>query len=376
MTKSRVLLTYHDLTVEAESRPGEEILKHMHQTVMGQPGGLRYHHTNLEDRLISGEEDYFMYLRKSGKMLGSVGFCGRPSVTGGMSHDSWLIRYFSIKAPMRTVPKKRMEKNDLKDDQKRSSVLGRFMLPVMAEPSQLRDGIQDTDQASIIYAIIDQTNLRSMNFSTQMGLETVGSMAGFSFSRLRPRKSARIEQVEEGEREAILNQIREHYKDFTLFYSSSIFKSDDYYMIKEGGRMVAGVQTYPIDWKIVDYGSPMANYLVKLLTRIPWVSKRIPPDTVSFLALDAVYCEPGQEDVLYELIEGVLERSGNYIAMLMADLESDLYAIFRDRKKLGLLHKIIGTFYADVRVRFNHMPEEVKQQFFKQPTYIPTYDNS
>ena len=62
--------------------------------------------------------------------------------------------------------------------------------------------------------------------------------------------------------------------------------------------------------------------------------------------------------------------------MMMMDLESDLYAIFRDRKKLGVLHKILGTSFADIRVRFIQMPEEVKQTFLEQPTYIPTYDNS
>ena len=142
MEKSRTLLTYHDLIVEVESSPGKELLEHMHNTVMGQPGGFQYHHTDLEDRMMSPGENYYMYLRKSGKMMGSAGFCGKPALTNGVAHDSWLIRYFSIKAPMRSLPKKRKEKADLKDEHKRSSVLGRFIQPIFAEPSQLRDGEQ------------------------------------------------------------------------------------------------------------------------------------------------------------------------------------------------------------------------------------------
>ena len=79
MEKSRTLLTYHDLNVEVESKPGEELIEHMHNTVMGQPGGFQYHHTDLKDRLMSPGENYYMYLRKSGKMMGSVGFCGKPA---------------------------------------------------------------------------------------------------------------------------------------------------------------------------------------------------------------------------------------------------------------------------------------------------------
>ncbi len=376
MSTSRILLSYHDLTVEVETTPSEELMEHMRQTVMGQAGGLQYHHSNLEEKMKSGDENYFMYLRKSGKMLGSVGFCGKPTETAGLKHDNWLIRYFSIKAPLRTIPRKRKEKTNLQDENKRSSVLGRFMQPISADPSQLRGDKQDPDQPAILFAIIDQSNLRSMNFSAQMGLETIGSLAGFSFSRMRPRRSGRIEAVKAHEQPAILEQIRAYYKDFTLFYTDTIFKNNDYYVIKVGERMVAGLQIYPVEWKIVDFGGSLANRAISLLTRIPWVSKRISPDKISFLAFDAIYCEPGYENDLYELMEGVLERSGKYIAMMMMDLETDLYAIFRNKKNLGILHKIMGTSHADIRVRFIHMPEEVKQHFYKRPTYIPTYDSS
>ena len=182
MNKLRTLLKYHDLSLEVESTPDQELLEHMHQTVMGQPGGFRYQHTNLEERMTSPGENYFMYLRKSGKMMGSVGFCGKPAETGGVVYDSWLIRYFSIKAPMRVVPKKRKEKANLKDGNKQSSVLGRFMEPICANPSMLREREQKDKVPAIIYAMIEQKNLRSMNFSVQMGLETVGEMASFSFS--------------------------------------------------------------------------------------------------------------------------------------------------------------------------------------------------
>jgi hypothetical protein len=376
MNERRTLLQYHELTVEVETSPGKELMEHMHQTVLGQPGGVRYQHTDLEDRMNSGDENYFMYLRKSGKMLGSVGFCSKPTDTAGFEHDSWLIRYFSIKAPMRSVPRKRKSRADLRDENKRTTVLGRFIQPLFADPSQLREGETRADQPAIIFATIDRTNLRSMNFSSQMGLETVGSFAAFSFSRMKPGRSERIESVEEKERTLILNQIKDYYKDYTLFYTDAIFQNNDYYVIKQGGRMVAGLQIYPVVWKIVDLGSQLANSTVGLITRIPWVRKRFSPDELSFLALDAIYCEKGSENVLYELIEGVLERTGNYIAMMMMDTESDLYKLFRDRRKFGILHKIMGTSMAEIRMRFINMPDDVKQKFYERPTYIPTYDNS
>ncbi len=376
MEKARTLLTFHDLKVEVENSPGDELIAHMHSTVLGQPGSFRYRHMDLVDKMYAPGENYFMYLRKSGKMLGSVGFLGRHSETGGVGYDSWMIRFFSIKAPMGSVPSKRKEKLDVKNESKRASVLGKFIQPIMANPSRLRGEDQDAEAPAIVYALIDRKNLRSMNFSTQMGLETVGEVASFSFSRLRPKRSQRMEQLPEMEREAMRTLLRDYYSNYILYFDDPLFKDNGYYVIKDSGTVVAGLQVYPVSWQIVDFGSGMANRLVGLLTRIPWVNKRINPDELKLLAFDGIYCKPGFEDSLYELMEGVLEHAGRYIAMLLLDMKSELYTIFRDHRKLGPVHKILGSFTADARVRFINMPEEVRQQFMDRPIYIPTYDNS
>jgi hypothetical protein len=376
MNQARTLLTYHDLTVEVENTPGEELIDHMHSTVMGQPGGVRYQHTDLVDRLNAPGENYFMYLRKSGKMMGSVGFCGRPAKVKGFSFDSWLIRYFSIKAPMRSVPTKRKEKEDVKGDQKRTTVLGRFIQPIFADPSQLREGEQPPDQPAIIFATIEQKNLRSMNFSTQMGLETIGEMADFTFSRIYPRKSPRMERLPSGEYGHMLGLLKDFYREYTLFVPDPIFKNGDYYVIRESERIVAGVQFYPVTWRIVEFGSLAANWMVRLLANLRWFRKRYNPKNMKLIFLDGIYFAEGYEDTLYELMESVLEETGTYLAMIMVDTSSHLFALFQKKGDLGILHRIVGTFKADIRIRFIHMPEEIREHFLTHPTYIPTYDNS
>jgi hypothetical protein len=376
MKEPRTLLTYHDLTVEVETEPGEELIEHMYSTVLGQPGAIRYQHTDLEERLNAPGENYFMYLRKAGKMMGSVGFVGRPAQTGGISYDTWLIRYFSIKAPMRSVPTRRKEKIDLKGEQKRSTILGRFIQPVFADPSCLREGEPQPNQPAIIYALIEQNNLRSMNFSTQMGLETVGEVAGFTFSRVNPGISSRMERLPEGEYEAMRTLIAEFYREYTLFVPDPLFKNGNYYVIRDNGRIVAGIQYYPVTWKIIDFGSAMANWFVRRLSGLKWFSKRYNKEQFQMVAFDGIYCEAGYEDLLYELMESILGVAGTYLAMIMTDTRSDLYNLFRQKRGFGALHRIIGTFKADIRVRFINLPDEVREYFLTHPTYIPTFDNS
>ncbi len=174
----------------------------------------------------------------------------------------------------------------------------------------------------------------------------------------------------------MLATLREFYRDFTLFFSDPLFKNDDYYVIRDSGRVVAGIQIYHVTWRIVDFGSGVANWTVRLLTKIPWFKRRMDPERLRLLAFDGIYCEKGYESSLYELMEGVLERSGTYLGMLMMDMDSEIYRIYRTRKKLGVVNKLVGTFNADIRVRFINFPDHLRHYFLDHPTYIPTYDNS
>jgi hypothetical protein len=375
MSHPRTLLRFHDLQVDVDSHPSDELVTHMQSTVLGQPGGFRYMHMDIEKKLKAPGENYFMYLRKSGRMIGSVGFVGRHTETAGIFHDSWMIRFFSIKAPMRSVPERRKRREDVKEENKRSSVLGRFIQPVYDDPSRLREG-GDPGRPAIIFALIEQKNLRSMNFSVQMGMETVGEVSSFTFSRMRPRRSERIRTLKKNEQEEMLGLLRGFYGEYTLFFPDPLFMDDGYHVIREGADVVAGLQVYPVSWHVVDFGGGPSRLLAGLLVKIPWIRKRIDPDEIRLLAFDGIYCAEGREDALYELMEGVLERAGRYVGVLMMDKQSDLFRIFDRKKNLGILHRILGGYTAEMRMHFINLPEEVRQHFRDHPSYVPTYDNS
>jgi len=376
VNKARNLLTYHDLTVEVESSPGEELIDHMKETVLGTPGGLRYQFTDIADRLSSLGENYFLFLRKQGKMLGSAGFCGRPASVAGSTHDSWLIRYVSIKAPMRTVPIKREGPEEEKRLLKRTSVLGRLIQPVSANPALVRDPDLKEVTPALIYGFIEQKNLRSSNFSLQLGLEKVGEMVTFTFSRMQPGNSKKIEQLAEAAQGEMLSLITDFYKDYTLFTAAPLFRDNHYFVIREQGRVVAGLQVHDVTWRICDFGSGMVNRIIRLLTRIPYFRRRLNPDALKLVAFDGIYCETGHEALLYELMEGVLARKKRYIALLMMDLQSTLYKIYLDRQELGILHRLLGNFNAEIKMHFVNLPGEVRQYYYDHPTYITPFDNT
>ncbi|PID91891.1 MAG: hypothetical protein CSA96_06045 [Bacteroidetes bacterium] len=375
MREGRKLLEYKDLQVHVETTPNTELKEHLYSTVLGTPGGLRYIHCSLEDRLHAPGENYFMYLHKQDKMLGSVGFVGRHTETAGVRHDSWLIRYFSIKAPMRSVPKAERKKNSADTREGRPTVLGRFVKPIFKEPSQLRPD-EDEQGPAIIYAFIEEKNIQSYNFSVQMGMECLGEAVGFPFSRLWPKHSARIERLPREEEQDMLALIRDFYSDHVLFVSDPLFRDGHYCVIREKGKVVAGLQYYPITWVIKDFGGAFTNRVMKVLGKTAFVKRRANPDNFRLLAYDGLYCAPGKEDVLYELMEGVLAREKCYMALLEMDKESGLYSLLRRKKRFGLLYRIFGEFKARVMATFIRMPGEAVAEIKRKPFYIPTYDNS
>ncbi len=53
----------------------------------------------------------------------------------------------------------------------------------------------------------------------------------------------------------VRNPLSVQYSAEKLFFTDPLFKDNDYYVIRQDGRVVAGIQIYPVTWKIVDIHS-------------------------------------------------------------------------------------------------------------------------
>jgi len=111
MDAPKELLTHHALKVDVRREADEELLHHIEATILGTPGKLRYRFTRIAEKLKTLTNSYFFILSKSSQILGSVGFCYRDGWIEGRKERIWYLRYFSIKAPMRSRPtgKKRIK---------------------------------------------------------------------------------------------------------------------------------------------------------------------------------------------------------------------------------------------------------------------------
>jgi hypothetical protein len=80
MKPKKTVINYQELYVDLEQQPGADLLEHLKSNVLGTPGGLRYRHTQTEDKLRNLVETHFLLLWKSVRMFGSLGLYYRQTV--------------------------------------------------------------------------------------------------------------------------------------------------------------------------------------------------------------------------------------------------------------------------------------------------------
>jgi hypothetical protein len=382
MADPKEVLKYLKLSVKVEEKPDEEIRNHLRNTLLGTPGKLRYRHTSFDTKLPFLGRIYFLILRKSEKLLGSVAFSLRETRALQNPLDVWYIRYFSIHAPLRDSKyrRKRMKRSERKKKLKKKkphgdSLLKNFSQPYFDEPDNLLKGDTLENPPSLIYAYVERDNLQSWNFTETIGFETVGKICTTVFSRYNPKKHPNVSTIDESEKKEHLLRLREFYKGYTLYTEQNIYYGDHYLVWKENGEILAGCQANPEVWELIDYpGSRMNQILMKYGTRLPIIRKIFDPGYQKFIAVEGIWFKEGCEKYLYDLWESACVMHGYRAAVIWLDTSSVLVDKIRSLGRLGIISKLLKPAEGDIRVKFNNYNEEDKQVYYKNPAYISCFD--
>ena len=319
---------------------------------------------------------YFVFLRRSGKMLGSIGYALREAHAGEATYTCWLVRYFAIKAPLRSnkVTRKQLSRRPVKD---RSASLIKVAANFFHDnPERLIDPETTEIPKAILYCLVEKKNERSRNFAEIGGYEKTGDVVSFMFSRLRQRKRAGVERLNHDEVPEMRSLLREFYSDHAFYLDDNLFLNDDYYVLRENGEIVAGLQANEEMWEIKTIGNATVDQLIKFLTRIPFIGKRFRYEEMRFLGVEGIFFREGRGDAVYTLLEGVLALKDQYLALMIMDTRSRVYLNFMKYKRLGPVNTVLGPFDGDIYTRFYSFPEEEKKKVSAMPAYISIFDNT
>lgn len=363
---------YHNLQIEVEQDPGQDIVNHLKNTILGTPGRLLYRITGIERKIRLLGTSYFLVLRKFNRLLGTAGIVLRTTYCKEKVYNSWYIRYFSIRAPLRAKTYKQTD-YDSKFASK-DNILRIALKDYFNEPNRLLGKKPSPNQKTFIYGYIERENIKSGIFSDQMGFQKIRSIGTIFFSRLNPKIHPGVLRIKEKEKTAMLKLLKKFYSGYNMFTEQYLFYDNNYYLLKLEDEIIAAVQANPETWEIKEKPGFSGKILLEVIPRIPGISKIFNPQNFRFVAMEGIYHKEGYERYLLPLFETVCALTKTNFALIWLDTDSPIIKTIDELGHQGLLSKIIRRVEADISVKFINLSEEEKNSFRNNPAYISCFD--
>lgn len=305
----------------------EEILELLNETTLGTNGAM-YRHLDTSTRIKEIDTPLFLTMERNGKVLGNVTFCQRG--------EHWYIRYFAFRSFLQ-----RGKKSKLND--KGNSILKQELTKFF---DQVFEGSSERKPIQSMYAYIDPNNDRSKWMSQNFGFKTIAQLSTQTFSRISPKKSNRI--VELNNWEEVKSIVEENFSDYQYYFDVHCSKPPYFGIKDEKGELLAFARFTTVNWEIVRMPGIMGGILTKLIPFIPFLNRIIRPKNHQFLVPEIVWCKNKDEKLLNELFEGVLALKNQHLILWWVDQKDSFYRAIQSKIKWGILHKLIGTTPVDV----------------------------
>jgi hypothetical protein len=277
---------------------------------------------------------------RNNKILGNVTFCRRGK--------TWYIRYFAFQQMLQSS-------NRPKETHKSNSHL----------KQQLRFFFDEQFQSEVetMYAYIDPKNDRSKWMSQNFGFHKISTLATQSFSRIYPKKSARLEKTEDWNE--VKSKVIENYGKHCHFFTTHASKPPFYVLKGENGQIMSCARVTKVHWEIVRLPGKFGSLLTKAIPFIPFLNRLINPKNHTFLVPEIVCVNQDNPELLDELFSAILFQEKLNLMLWWMDATDPLYISVKNKVQWGLLHKIIGVAPVDVVGRNRSgMKEKVESPIF------------
>jgi hypothetical protein len=314
----------------------DQLIHLLEENIIGTPAAsMLYKHVDVREKVTGIDDPYFCNLSIRGKIYGTICFCGRIVKNTGNEHRAFYVRYFTFLNEFRSSHERerRGKKSKIRD-----------------EVSSLMDGhglIENEDL--LLYAYVDPENTRSRRLIEEFGFRGVGSFHTIPFARFSPKDDARVKALTEEQLGKFTNQLSDFYHKYQLVCFDNLKSNSIYYVIRENGKIVCGVQAIPDQWEILELPGITGKLMMHVAPHLPGLKRLFNP-VYRFVFLEAIYCLPGNEKLLATLLEAVLAKHRAYSGIICLDPRSTLYQSVK-KIPLGFTHKIMGEKQIQIIVK-------------------------
>lgn len=373
----RTIIIHKELEVRVSDHANEGMLEILNHAVQGSEGGLRFQLQNIPARIAAYRDQIrFVSLYRKNKVTGTVGSCYRITGQGNLRYPSSYLRYLAFDTVYQSDIKRKKRNKEIirpeKDDTFKQKTLEIFSKPHLLDFKEINE-----NDKHIMYAFVESMNERSKNLIHQVGYEYIRSFLTVAFSRFSPKPDGRVTKItSQDEKEKVKSLLLEYYRDYSLFSLEYAFYGDNYYVLKEGGEIIAGVSAIPSAYKVYDMPGIWGWIYMKVLPRAPYFKRLFHPEQFRHIVFDAIYCRKGREEMLASLFESVCAAEGFYTGLTWLDDRSELYDKLRTGVKMGALNRMLNAKPGLVYTRFLNLTDKEKESFYDAPAYISGFDFS
>ncbi len=346
-----LLLREGPYAIWKEQGISQEAIEFLDSIAWGADGAV-YEHKNTSENFQYISNPYLVTVKENDNILGTAVFCNPQVMVAGEPYNYYYTRYFASSP----------------------SVRGRGLVKKLAVDI-MRLIRQGENRKTIFVGFIEKGNKSSYRVAEAAGYQPLGIIKTLGFSRFFPRHSNRISRIStDPEKQELLSLLREHYSRHALVQFDYLFLKDNYFVVRENGKIVAGCQYHRAHWVIHKMPGVAGKIILSVVPRIPLLNKIFNPRKFEFLAFEGIYFIPGKEKVLFELFEGLLRREKLKSALYWMAEKCPWYSRIRVAGQAGLINKFVQNSEVIIMASYQNMSDAEIERTRTSPLFASGFD--
>ena len=320
------------------------------QSIIWGSGGVRYTMPNVADTLNRLKNSHFFSLMEKGKLIAVTTLNQKTLCLSGKNYPAFYSYGIAV------------------DSSKRGLGYG----TLIAE-QRLQYGLRQIGGKGLFYGYVEESNTASIKTNTKVGSKSIGQYHALFMDRLQPVNNTKLQNLYPTMKDNLVHLLSKQYENHALTDFDQSFQIDDYYVMKQGDEICAGVQCkrHQLTIKLMPGASGLV--LVKLLPSIPILRRLLPGGNLHFLIFGNIYFKNGMEAEVFSLMEALLSRHQMNFAMIYMDKRSPVFQRLAKVGKFGVLHTLIDV-PVHVMGFFKGFSDSEIADIYQQPLFISMND--
>ena len=307
-----------NLRILLDAQASPDVIELLESTIWG-TRGILYRSLDMEEKLKGLSQPSYLRLVKGDKTVATA-------VRNHKSVELAGVRYDAVHLALIAVHR----------DFARQG-LGKILAQVSRDHY-----LEKLNPPGLLYGYIESGNEASLRLYRTLGCHDLGEVRPRIFSRIRPRKSARVEMLGQAAVPEILSRLKATYQTHALCSFDQSLDPERYFVVRQQGEIVAGAQVHIVRWQVLQLPGWQGRLALSILPHIPLLGRNFTPSNIRFGRVGNLYAKEGSEELISEILQTALAELDLPLVAMFVDSRGEPERRILDRTKLGLLDRAIS----------------------------------